>query len=183
MKILAIVAKSSSGKSTIINKLVESFPEKFHAVKSYTTREIRENDPNDINTHMFVNKAFWEQAKDKALAVYHSPKGYVSWTDESSFDKDKINLYAIDAKALNDELYPHCKALGYDIGAIYFMISDEERKRRYIKRENSLDGFSQEEHLELWHITDMGDRLRLINANHDIFSTFINVGKEIKRLF
>ena len=101
MQIIAICGKSASGKSYFINQLLTN-KDKYHYVKSYTTREVRKNDENDINTHTFVDDKFFEINKDKAIAMYHSPKGYHSWIDEYSFVENKINLYAIDPIALRD---------------------------------------------------------------------------------
>ena len=98
MKTIAIMAKSGTGKTTVIDKLCSERPDIFHYVKSFTTRPVRQNDTKDKESHIFVSEAFYERKKDYAFAVYHSPKGYHSWTDESSFMEDKINIYAIDSK-------------------------------------------------------------------------------------
>lgn len=146
-KIVCIMGKSGTGKSFVINQLIKKYPDKFSSVKSYTTRGVRVDDPEDIKTHIFVNDCFWEDNKNKAIAVYHSPKGYISWTDEDCFDDDKINLYAIDPLAVNNELYPYAIKHNIPIHCIYLSISDDIRKERYCKREGSLDGYNNEEHL------------------------------------
>lgn len=149
MKIICLMSKSASGKSTLIKELKQMYD--IHEVKSYTTRKMRE-DGNDFNTHVFVDEKFWEDNKDKAIAVYNSPKGYVSWTDINSFDKDKINLYCIDSICANDVFYPYCKEQGIEVEFIYLDIDESERKRRWIKREGNADNFSEEEHLDKKHL-------------------------------
>ncbi|MGL6121010.1 MAG: hypothetical protein ACRC0V_10935 [Fusobacteriaceae bacterium] len=141
--VFAIMGKSGSGKSSVISGLVEK-NNKYHQVKSYTTRAERLTDPMDGNTHVFVDEDFWEDNKEEALAIYHSPKGYVSWVDKECFLPDKINLYAIDSIAFNN--------LPKEVFGIYLSISDEARKERYEKREKTLVGFSPEIHLSELHI-------------------------------
>ncbi|MGL5753654.1 MAG: hypothetical protein ACRCXT_24125 [Paraclostridium sp.] len=179
MNIIAVVGKSGSGKSSLMLRLEQLFPDKFHVVKSYTTRECRENDPNDIKTHTFVDMDFYNNV-DEAIAVYHSPLGYKSWVDESNFYKNKINLYAIDSKALNDELYPFCIKKGWNLSSIYLAVNDDERKKRFIKRNGSIDGFSEEEHLNFSHIIDVD--VYLVNVSGDEFSAFANFINSVKNI-
>lgn len=150
MKVICLMAKSASGKSHLIKELKERYD--VHEVKSYTTREVRKDDPNDHNTHVFVDNEFWENNKDKAIATYHSPNGYWNWTDINSFDKDRINLYCIDSICANDVFYPYCKENGIDCEFVYLDIDTEERKRRYLKREGNLDNFTNEPHLDKIHL-------------------------------
>lgn len=150
MKVICLMSKSAAGKSTLIKSIKSMYD--IHEVKSYTTRGVRKDDKNDINTHVFVDNYFWEQNKDKAIAVYHSPKGYTSWTDINSFDKDKVNLYAIDSICANNVFYPYCKENGIEVVCIYLDIDETERKRRWLTREGSLDKFSDEHHLGKEHL-------------------------------
>lgn len=50
--LICIIGKSGSGKNYIASKLERKG---FTSVKSYTTRPIRQDDPNDINTHTFIS--------------------------------------------------------------------------------------------------------------------------------
>ena len=163
--IICIMGKSASGKSTLINKLVEQYPDKFHAVKSYTTRAIREDDSNDINTHIFVDDDFWQKNRKNAIAVYCSPKGYVSWADESSFDKNKINLYAIDPISANNDLYPYLSKNNIKSQYIYLNIPFMIRSMRYQNREGSIIGLNTEEHLSYKYLKDIPkDLLKIFNT-------------------
>ncbi|MGL5713589.1 MAG: hypothetical protein ACRCX2_11270 [Paraclostridium sp.] len=180
MNIIAVVGKSGSGKSSLMLKLASLFPDIFHVVTSYTTRECRTNDPNDINTHVFVDMDFYNKV-EQPIAIYHSPLGYKSWVDKTSFKEDKINIYAIDVIALNNELQPFCNDNNWNLSAIYLMVNDEERKKRFLKREGNLDKFSNEEHLDLWHLTDMSD-LHLVNVSGDEFSAFANFINSVKNI-
>ena len=157
IKVLAVVGKSGSGKSTIINNIANrNFHsnnyelEKFiigadtHIVKSYTTRNIWLEDPNDINTHEFVCQSFYDNNVNEVIAVYHSSKGYTSWTDITSFDPNKINLYAIDAIAVRD-IYNDPR---FDVTIVYVDIDEDVRAERYFKRERTYEGFYDEPELD-----------------------------------
>lgn len=141
-KIICFIGKSGSGKSTLINQLHREFPE-LHIVKSFTTRKVRINDPNDINTHTFVNEDKFnkDKEKDKIIALYESPKGYKSWTTDRSFKK--INLYAIDPKAYI-ELYNSKK---YNIIGFYLNIDEDVREKR-LKVRDKIEKIDIESHLD-----------------------------------
>lgn len=142
------MAKSGVGKSTLIGKLIEEYPNTFHYVRSYTTRAVREEDPNDANTHVFVDEEFWKANREGAIAVYFSPKGYVSWVDESSFDPDKVNIYAIDPLAASTDLmdWSRCK-LDVEVYGLYLKVDENERLSRWTKRHGTTAGFTYEKHL------------------------------------
>lgn len=140
--IVSIMGKSGSGKSTIINKICE-MDNKFYGVKSYTTRNMR-NDENDKTTHVFVDKEFYDSHKDAAIAMYHSNNNYHSWTDDNSFKSDCINLYAIDSKEFVNFSNKYKNI--YNIYGIYLKVDEEERKKRLNLR-NDYNYYSLEDHL------------------------------------
>lgn len=146
-KVICVMGKSGSGKSTLINETVNLFSD-FYAVKSYTTRKPRENDPEDIKTHKFVLKECLDRDEEnkQVVSLYHSDKEYYSWTTHSCFKKDKINLYAIDPKACIEFIEKYSDI--YDIYPIYIFINDEERLERLKKRDN-IDILPEESHLSL----------------------------------
>lgn len=146
-KIICVMGKSGSGKSTLINETVKLF-DNFYAVKSYTTRKPRENDPEDIKTHKFVLKECLDrdQENNQIVSLYHSDKGYYSWTTHSCFKENKINLYAIDPKACLEFIEKYSNI--YDIYPIYIFVDNEERFKRLKKRDN-INMLPEEEHLSL----------------------------------
>lgn len=146
-KIICVMGKSGSGKSTLINETVKLF-DNFYAVKSYTTRKPRENDPEDIKTHKFVLKECLDrdQENNQVVSLYHSDKGYYSWTTHSCFKENKINLYAIDPKACLEFIEKYSDI--YDIYPIYIFVDNEERFKRLKKRDN-INMLPEEEHLSL----------------------------------
>lgn len=146
-KVICVMGKSGSGKSTLINETVNLFND-FYAVKSYTTRKQRENDPEDIKTHKFVLKECLDRDEEnkQVVSLYHSDKGYYSWTTHSCFKEDKINLYAIDPKACLEFIEKYSNI--YDIYPIYIFVNDEERFERLRKRDNVTE-LPEEKHLSL----------------------------------
>ena len=144
------MGKSGSGKSTRIKWLHRDFPE-THIVKSFTTREIRIDDPEDIYTHTFVTEKEFENDKknNEIIALYESPKGYKSWTTDKSFKN--INLYAIDPIACADLIKEHSEE--YMIVPIYLNLKDDERLERLRKRD-LVSELPQEEHLSYKHLVN-----------------------------
>lgn len=150
MVIIGIMGKSGTGKSTLIEGLCKSNPLYKH-ITSYTTRGIRKDDPNDINTHVFVDDDFWSKHKDKAWAVYHDKvNGYYNWTDETLFDPHKINLYAIDSKAFADLTHKHSGE--HFFFGIYLDLDWQEREQRLFKRDGVTNA-PAEEHLSERYIS------------------------------
>ena len=153
MKIFAICGKTASGKSTLARNLNRG--ENYHLVKSYTTREERQYDPEDRETHIFVNNSFYEENKDKAIAMYDSPSGYHSWVDINSFKEGKFNIYVIDPQAVKNDLQPYCEAMGWDLITLYIDLPTNLRLERFVNREKTECGFSDEDHLSLKHLKNV----------------------------
>ena len=168
-KIICFMGKSGSGKSTLINELHRRFPQ-THIVKSFTTREIRENDPNDIYTHTFLTNEEFEIDKKygNIIALYESPKGYKSWTTDKSFKK--LNLYAIDPKAYID-LYNSHK---YEVLGIYLNIDENTRQER-LKRRDLVEKIDIEKHLDKKILLDNDVPVLIVNE-HALLRVFKIVG-------
>lgn len=156
-KIICFMGKSGSGKSTRIKLIHRDFPE-IYIVKSFTTRKIRIDDPNDIYTHTFVdeNKFNKDKEENKIIALYESPKGYKSWTTDESF-KD-INLYAIDPKAYM-ELYNSKK---YQLLGIYLNVEENTREKR-LKARDRVEKIDIESHLDKKILLDNDVPVLIIN--------------------
>lgn len=172
MVIISIMGKSGTGKSTIINRLCNS-DLMYNNVKSYTTRGVRENDPNDINTHVFVDKEYWEENKLKSWATYFDKvNDYVNWTDESSFNKYKVNLYAIDSQAFRTISKKNDDTFG-----IYLELDENERKKRLIKRGSKYDF---ESHLSSEYIITHQNKIIINIENKSIDEVTVLVETAIK---
>ena len=90
-----LIGCSGSGKSTIASKLEKRFG--LVSVKSYTTRPIREDDPNDYLTHTFISFADVEQYRDDIVAsctfnnhFYFTTSKQLSGCDVYILDKEGL---------------------------------------------------------------------------------------------
>lgn len=190
MNILCIITKSGVGKSTLIENLesigkkLDSYPKQkkvkvYHNVRSFTTREVRKDDPRDINTHVFVDNRFWEDSKDSAMAVYHSPKGYTSWTSRDSFNKECINLYAIDPIAFVEFRKKYRRV--HNIYAVYLTLDEDTRKNRL---ESRGDIYTEEEHLDIKHLDKVCKRhYSVVDASVDPYTLAKKVDSIAKGVF
>lgn len=168
MFVLCIMGKSGTGKSTLINKLIEKQPDIFSYIVSKTTRPVRTTDPNDINTHVFCNMHdLMKDIENKdIMAMYVDKAGtYMNWTSKSQFKKLKINLYAIDPIAAS-ELYQQSNYTNYPmyVRGIYIDINETNRELRILNR----DGITSKEFKEKY-----GNEAHL-EANRMITDLYLN---------
>jgi len=63
-KIVTISGPSGAGKSTIINRLVELYPDMYCRFLSYTTREKRDNEVCGVHYHFICNNEFKDKLKE-----------------------------------------------------------------------------------------------------------------------
>lgn len=129
-KVICILGKSGVGKDTLAKELCKN--KKYHFVKSYTTREVRKNDAEDINHHTFVKNSFREEFNEREILVeYRNEKlGYCSWTSRDLFNEDKINVYVIDI----DAYIKLSKKSDFNCIGVYLKLSELEREKRYKER-------------------------------------------------
>lgn len=131
-KVICFMGQHGCGKSSLINLLKKRFG--YNAIKSYTTRSIREKDPSDKDTHLFVdiNQFIKDKTQNKIMAEYHNKKeNYFSWTTMDLFS-DNVNLYAIDPEAFVSFKEKYSDV--FDIFGVYIIIDEELRKKRTKKR-------------------------------------------------
>lgn len=67
-----IIGKTSSGKTTIVNKLSSKY--KFQQVITYTTRPIRKGEKKDITYHFITDEEFKQKIEDGFFAEWKSYK-------------------------------------------------------------------------------------------------------------
>jgi len=92
--LICLIGKSGSGKNYIASKLERKG---FTSVKSYTTRLIRPNDPNDINTHTFISPDRVSDYKDDIVADTYFNGTYYFATRQQLDDAD---IYILDKAGL-----------------------------------------------------------------------------------
>lgn len=102
MRILLLNGTSGVGKTTIAKKLVEMFPSKYHIIKSYTTRQQRNQYDDD---HIFIKKS--------SLIIKMLNHPYVARTEidnniycafRNQFRPSRINIYIVDDWGVVDVL-------------------------------------------------------------------------------
>jgi guanylate kinase len=124
--LLCLIAKSGCGKSTIASRLERKY--NYIQAKSYTTRPVREEDENDINTHTFITRAEIENYKDDIVA-YNEYNGNAYFATRTMLNNAQI--YVVDREGLI-QLYKnyHDK----DILAIYIDCDSSIASRRMAER-------------------------------------------------
>lgn len=94
-KILCIIGNSGSGKTTIEELLVKTFPMHFKRLVSYTTRPRREGETEGVEHH-FVGK---DQAPtNKDVLAYTKYGEYEYWALPDDLVPGRINTYVIDVE-------------------------------------------------------------------------------------
>lgn len=128
---VTVYGLSGSGKDYIIEELIKMFPHKFHHPKSWITRPIEERDyyidekGNKVPMNNFVTKEeFEEKLKNDRVVSYTKFGEHQYAVFESEFEKDKINIRAIDPVGILST-----KLARSDINIITLEIKTEDKKR------------------------------------------------------
>ncbi len=94
-KILCIIGRSGSGKTTIERLLDLFVPFRYHPIVSYTTRPMRPGETDGVEHH-FVKP---EQKPDgKNMLAYTKYGNYEYWADKRDVQDGVINTYVIDVE-------------------------------------------------------------------------------------
>lgn len=97
--LIAIIAPSGAGKTTLVNKLHKRFG--YIPLKSYTTRPPRENDDTDLSSHTFCDMkeaAFFSEQKQIVCSTWFAGNFYFCTKNQL----DNSDLYVLDVKGLKD---------------------------------------------------------------------------------
>lgn len=73
--IVLITGASGGGKTTIINKLLELYPEKYHRVSTYTTRNPRSNEKNGEQYNFISEEEYWNLYREDKLIACSNVEG------------------------------------------------------------------------------------------------------------
>lgn len=93
--LLCLCGRSGCGKSTIADRLHRKFG--YVQAKSYTTRPIREDDENDVNTHTFITREQIADFKDDIVA-YNEYNGNAYFVTHKMLEGCQI--YVVDKEGL-----------------------------------------------------------------------------------
>ncbi len=115
-KIIVITGTSGSGKTTIANKLLETYPNKLKRIKTTTTRNIRNESDNE--TYNFISQhTFWDYIQDDNFIEYEEVYENVYYgttkqsIEEALKDPNKHHIICIDvngATTLKSTLKENC---------------------------------------------------------------------------
>lgn len=133
--LIVLIGTSGAGKSTIVQKLHRKYG--YNDVKSYTTRPIRVDDLNDINTHTFISIDDIAEYKDDIVADNWFNGNYYFATKQQL---DMADLYVVDKPGLI-KLYSNY--FGRDIIAIYLDVPPEIVAQRMEHRGDSNEAIMQ----------------------------------------
>ena len=129
MKIILLAGQSGSGKTSVGRELAKN-EDKYNLIQSYTDRQMRET--NEYG-HTFVNSKemdFLLKRDDVVASTQIREKRYC--TIKSQFDKDKINIYIVDAHGINDTIEAFPRA---DIMTILIMRDSIDVESERVERD------------------------------------------------
>lgn len=90
MSFIAVIGASGSGKTTIINALIQKFPNLYSRAKSYTTRPQRKNESGEYE---FVSdEQIRELLHDGRILYIDEAYGYKYAMEASVFSQDEIDV-------------------------------------------------------------------------------------------
>ena len=129
--LLCVMAESSAGKDTLVNKLCEMTG--YHQLISYSTRPRR---TNEGDTHIFVTEEdYQEMVEANQVAAYTEINGYKYWcTVNQLFQND---VYVIDPSGV--EVLKQLNLPNLKIISVYINVPENVRKQRAKSRGDDMD--------------------------------------------
>lgn len=135
--LMCIVGETASGKDSLVNKLINNYPDKFKAVCSYATRPKRDNEIPGKD-HYFVNKEFFDMLK-KNLEESNSLVAYTKIASKDNPDGfeylasleevQNSNIYIIDPNGIKS-LKENFPEIAKNMVVIYITASLSNRVKR-----------------------------------------------------
>jgi len=134
-KIVAIVGKSGAGKDYIQRELVETYPDLFHSIVSYTTRPPREGEIDGINYHFVTENNFSRLIYENQMLEYTDFKDWHYGTSIQDLKLDKINIGVFNPKGVQSLI----NRPDVDVYVVQIIAADKIRLKRSLNRENTPD--------------------------------------------
>jgi len=103
--ILCLVGRSGCGKTTASLWLQKHFSD-VNTIISCTTRPMRYGETNGVE-HLFIKYNGKNIPSRSQMLAYTRFGNYEYWTEFSDIKQDKINIYVIDEKGINDLIINH----------------------------------------------------------------------------
>lgn len=136
-KIYCMMGKSSSGKDTLYQKVLERLPQ-IHRVVPYTTRPIREGEQDGVEYHFVDDKQLAEletDAKIVELRAYNTVHGIWKYftVDDGQIDLEQGDYLLIGTLETYEKIREYYGA--EHLVPIYIEVEDGERLARALERE------------------------------------------------
>lgn len=136
-KIYCMMGKSSSGKDTLYQKVLERLPQ-IHRVVPYTTRPIREGEQNGVEYHFVDDKQLAELETDGKiveLRAYNTVHGIWKYftVDDGQIDLEQGDYLLIGTLETYEKIREYYGA--EHLVPIYIEVEDGERLARALERE------------------------------------------------
>ena len=136
-KIYCMMGKSSSGKDTLYQKVLERLPQ-IHRVVPYTTRPIREGEQDGVEYHFVDDKQLAEldtDGKIVELRAYNTVHGIWKYftVDDGQIDLEQGDYLLIGTLETYEKIREYYGA--EHLVPIYIEVEDGERLARALERE------------------------------------------------
>ena len=136
-KIYCMMGKSSSGKDTLYQKVLERLPQ-IHRVVPYTTRPIREGEQDGVEYHFVDDKQLAELETDGKiveLRAYNTVHGICKYftVDDGQIDLEQGDYLLIGTLETYEKIREYYGA--EHLVPIYIEVEDGERLARALERE------------------------------------------------
>lgn len=130
-KILFIIGRSATGKSTICNELVKRL--NFKPVISHTSRPIREGEINGIDYHYISKIEFFIEILKGNMLEHTKYNGWLYGVHKNSIDDDNYIIVSdpVGFKKLKKK-FPNCMS-------VYITTDDKKKLIRSLEREEHPD--------------------------------------------
>lgn len=128
-KIIAIVGEAGTGKDTLLQNVIQKYPDKFNKIISYTTRPRRENETNGKDYYFISEKKFNQTIMLEQTCFNNWKYG----TPLSSLSPYKLNIGTFNPSGVQS--LEQCSV--FNLVIIKLIASDKIRLLRQLQRENN----------------------------------------------
>lgn len=133
-KIFVVLGKTCSGKTTLVDQLIEYYSGRLKKIVTYTTRLSRVGEKDGVDYHFITKQEFLWNNKFICKEKYEVlPTGYQYYgvnKDDLETDKDVVIILTPSGFDEIKQIY------GDRVFGIYIMSPIENRLKRYVNREN-----------------------------------------------
>lgn len=133
--IIVLVGASGTGKTTLILKILERFPDHVFPIVALTTRSRR--GPEDDQFYRFVDEAYIAKEKARGVLTHHFTYGGNSYAT-SREDLDRILAQGIGIQAFIEPAIEAMRAAGFQVLPVH-IVSDQPVFRDEVREKDDLD--------------------------------------------